>query len=56
MNLQETKKSRVPLLGDNNNTLVLLFAINALVFVLLNGLKVVYLLSYDNNFQAEEFF
>jgi len=43
-------------LGDNNNSLVLLVAINALVFVLLNGLKIVYLLSYDNNLQAEEFF
>jgi membrane associated rhomboid family serine protease len=56
MNLQETKKSRLPLLGDSNNSLVLLIAINALVFVLLNGLKIVYLLSYNNNIQAEDFF
>lgn len=38
------KNSRV-LLGQDNNALVLLFAINALVFVLINFLKIIYFLS-----------
>lgn len=55
MHVQQQSKSKIPLLGDSNNSLVLLIAINALLFVILNGLKVVYLLSYDN-INAEELF
>ncbi|MCW3086617.1 MAG: hypothetical protein JWQ78_3 [Sediminibacterium sp.] len=42
---QSYKTGRKILLGQDNNALVLLFAINALVFVLLNFLKIVYYLS-----------
>ncbi|MBS1627631.1 MAG: rhomboid family intramembrane serine protease [Bacteroidetes bacterium] len=48
MRVQQQSKSKIPLLGDSNNSLVLLIAINALLFIILNGLKVIYLLSYDN--------
>jgi membrane associated rhomboid family serine protease len=56
MNLKEYNTSRHPLLGQSNNSLVMLFAINALVFVLLNFLKIVYFLSYSDNATAEAFF
>lgn len=39
------KTNRKILLGQDNNALVLLFAVNALVFVLLNFLKIIYYLS-----------
>lgn len=39
------RTNRKILLGDNNNALVLLFAVNALVFVFLNFIKVIYYLS-----------
>ncbi len=39
------KPNRKILLGQDNNALVLLFAINALVFVLINFLKIIYFLS-----------
>lgn len=39
------KTNRKILLGQDNNALVFLFAINALVFVLINFLKIVYFLS-----------
>lgn len=42
---QPYKTNRKILLGADNNALVLLFAINALVFVLINFLKIVYFLS-----------
>ncbi|GAC1438682.1 MAG: rhomboid family intramembrane serine protease [Sediminibacterium sp.] len=37
--------NRTILLGEDNNALVLLFAINALVFVLINFVKIIYFLS-----------
>lgn len=39
------KSTRKILLGQDNNALVMLFAINALVFVLINFVKIVYFLS-----------
>ena len=56
MSVREYKTGKSPLLGQSNNTLVLLVAINALVFVLLNALKIVYFLSYNDNTSAEIFF
>lgn len=45
MAISSFKSPRNVLLGQDNNALVLLFAINALVFVLINFLKIVYYLS-----------
>ncbi len=45
MSPQPFKTNRRILLGADNNALVLLFAINALVFVLINFIKIVYYLS-----------
>src|SRR5476649_2936152 len=45
MATQSFKTNRKILLGEDNNALVLLFAINALVFVLINFVKIVYFLS-----------
>jgi len=56
MSIKENYTRRQPLLGQSNNALVLLFAINALIFVALNFLKVVYFLSYNDNIAAETFF
>jgi membrane associated rhomboid family serine protease len=42
---QSYKTNRKILLGQDNNALVLLFAVNALVFVLINFVKIVYFLS-----------
>jgi membrane associated rhomboid family serine protease len=56
MSVKEYKTGKSPLLGQSNNSLVLLVAINALVFVLLNALKIVYYLSYSDNVAAETFF
>ena len=39
------KTNRKILLGQDNNALVLLFAINTLIFVLINFLKIIYFLS-----------
>ena len=56
MSIKEYHTKRQPLLGQSNNALVYLFAINALIFVLLNFLKIVYFLSYTDNITAEVFF
>ena len=56
MSIKEYHTKRQPLLGQSNNALVYLFAINALIFVLLNFLKIVYFLSYTDNISAEAFF
>lgn len=56
MSVKEKSRSRIPLLGYSNNALVLLISINILVFILLNFLKIVYFLSYENNIAAETFF
>ncbi|MBN8836862.1 MAG: rhomboid family intramembrane serine protease [Sphingobacteriia bacterium] len=56
MSVQEQTKRRIPLLGDNNNSLVLLIAINVLVFILITSLKICYFLSYDSNDVALSFF
>lgn len=45
MNTQSYKSSKKILLGQDNNALVILFAVNALVFVLINFIKIVYYLS-----------
>lgn len=47
---------RTPLLGQDNNALILLIAINGLVFILLNFLRIIYALSYDNSALSEGFF
>ena len=56
MSVKEYKKGKSPLLGQSNNALVLLVAVNALIFILLNFLKIVYFLSYSDNITAETFF
>lgn len=56
MSIKEYKTGRSPLLGQSNNSLVMLIAINALVFVLLNFLQIVYYLSFTDNSTGEAFF
>lgn len=51
-----SRSGRQLLLGQDNNGLVLLFAINGIMFILLNFLKITYFLSYDDNATAELFF
>jgi len=53
MSVREYNAKRRPLLGESNNSLVLLVAINAIVFVILNFLKIAYALSYDTPAEAE---
>jgi membrane associated rhomboid family serine protease len=53
MNVREYKTGKSPLLGQSNNALMLLIAFNALVFILLNFLKIVYFISYNDNSAAE---
>jgi membrane associated rhomboid family serine protease len=43
--MNQYKTGRKILLGQDNNALVLLFAVNALVFVLINFIKIIYYLS-----------
>ncbi len=45
MSTESYKSTKRILLGQDNNALVLLFAINALIFVLINFVKIVYYLS-----------
>ncbi|RTL52392.1 MAG: rhomboid family intramembrane serine protease [Sphingobacteriales bacterium] len=57
MNLSEMHNTRRrPLLGENNNALVFLIILNALFFVSLTFIKIVYFLSYDSNATAGLFF
>ncbi len=56
MSVKEYKTGKSPLLGQSNNTLVLLVAVNAIIFVMLNFLKIVYFLSYPDTITAETFF
>lgn len=56
MKVREYKTGKSPLLGQSNNALVMLIAINALVFIILNFLKIVYYLSYSDNNTAGAFF
>jgi membrane associated rhomboid family serine protease len=53
MSVREYKTGKSPLLGQSNNALVMLIAINALVFVLLIFLKIVYFLSYSDAITSE---
>jgi membrane associated rhomboid family serine protease len=43
-------------MGEDNNALVLLIAINALLFVIINFIRIMYSFSYDDNLTAEMFF
>lgn len=52
MAMESFKNNRKTLLGQDNNALVLLFAINTLVFVGIISLKIIYYLSGT----PEEFF
>ncbi|MDE3145077.1 MAG: rhomboid family intramembrane serine protease [Bacteroidota bacterium] len=56
MSVREYKPGRIPLLGQSNNSLVMLIAVNAIIFVLLNFLKIIYFLSYEDNIAAAVFF
>lgn len=56
MSVRAYKTGKTPILGQSNNALVMLIAVNALIFVLLNFLKVIYFLSYADNISAELFF
>ncbi len=56
MNVKNFHAKKQPLLGQNNNALVMLIVINALIFIILNFLKIVYFLSYDDAITANNFF
>ena len=56
MSVREYQSGRKPLLGQDNNALVMLIAINALIFVALNFLLIVYFLGYQDNTTARAFF
>lgn len=56
MSTKKYKTGKSPLLGQSNNTLVLLVVVNALIFVLLTFLKITYFLSYSDNNIAEILF
>ena len=56
MSVREYQSGRKPLLGQDNNALVMLIAINALIFVALNFLLIVYFLGYQDNATARAFF
>lgn len=45
-----------PLWGAANNNLILLFALNAFVFIIINFLRLAYAVSYDTNEIAEQHF
>lgn len=59
MNTKSINKNKKPLLGANDNGLVLLVAINALIFIVLNFLRIAYTVSADTvaigdaNFQKQ---
>lgn len=48
--------SKRPLLGANDNNLIILVALNAFVFIILNFLRLVFAVSYDTQIIAEEQF
>ncbi|WP_298299157.1 rhomboid family intramembrane serine protease [Hydrotalea sp.] len=57
MNLSEMHNTRRrPLLGEDKNALVFLIILNALFFISLTFIKIVYFLSYDSNATANLFF
>ena len=45
MSLLSQKSTRSILLGQDNNALVFLFAVNSLVFLLINFIRIIYFLS-----------
>ena len=53
--IEQNRRNRIRL-GQDNNALTWLVMINMVVFVLVNFIKIVYLLSYDTNAIANEFF
>ena len=56
MSYNSSNTYKRPLLGATNNSLITLIAINAVVFILLNFLRITYALAYDTNPTAEIFF
>ena len=56
MSERRYNSGRKTLLGQDNNALVILIAINVLIFVALNFLLIVYFLSYKDNASARVFF
>ncbi|MDE3126213.1 MAG: rhomboid family intramembrane serine protease [Bacteroidota bacterium] len=57
MNLSEMHNTRRrPLLGEDKNALVFLIILNALFFISLTFIKIVYFISYDSNATANLFF
>lgn len=57
MNLSEIRNTRHrPLLGDDKNALVFLIIVNAIFFVSLTFINIIYFISYDSNNTAALFF
>lgn len=52
MSVMEQNRGNRLLLGQNNNALTWLIIINAVIFVALNFIKIIYLFSYDINAEA----
>lgn len=53
--MQQNRRNPI-LLGQDNNALVWLIVINAVVFVIINFIKIVYFLAYDTNMEAMQNF
>ena len=49
--MQQNRRNSI-LLGQDNNALTWLIIINAVIFVIINFIKIVYFLSYDTNMVA----
>lgn len=54
--MSDYKWSKTPLLGQDNNSLVMLLALNGIVFIIITFIRLVYTLGYDSNIIAEGFF
>jgi len=54
--VREHNTRRRPLLGQDNNALILLIAVNALLFIILQFLRLIYTLSYEDGGHAENAF
>jgi hypothetical protein len=56
MQLKNMNLGKRPLLGDTDNNLVIVIALNAFLFVILNFLRLFFAVSYDTQVIAEEQF
>ena len=53
--MQQNRRNNL-LLGQDNNALTWLIIINAVIFVIINFVKIVYFLAYDTNMEAMQNF